>query len=139
MQMNLTERLRSLPKLTVVDAHVAGMPARVVLGGSALPLITGETAFQKMLCLMNEHDHIRQYLLNEPRGYPPVCANVVLPSNNSSCEFAYVIMEANKIYPPMCGQLVFFLLVLFQMMNQAALGPGITQLLLPLFFLRLGW
>ena len=38
-------------------------------------------------------DALRKLMLNEPRGYPALCANVILPPTNPEAQAGYVIME----------------------------------------------
>ncbi|KAK3241954.1 hypothetical protein CYMTET_48324 [Cymbomonas tetramitiformis] len=103
LQQILPDRAQRLPRMIVVDAHVCGGPARVILGGDLIPNISGKTAFEKMKNIEEHHDWIRKIVLNEPRGYPAGCANIVFPSTHPDCLFSYVIMEQAKVYPPMSG------------------------------------
>src|ERR1700693_6123324 len=41
-------------------------------------------------------------MLREPRGYPSLCCNLVLPAANPSADIGFIVMEATE-YPPMSG------------------------------------
>ncbi|MEM7133774.1 MAG: proline racemase family protein [Chloroflexota bacterium] len=86
--------------ITAVDAHACGEPGRVITGG--VPPIPGETMFAKMQWLERNHDGLRQRMLREPRGYPAMCCNVLLPPTHPDADAGYVIMEQTE-YPPMSG------------------------------------
>eukprot|EP00041_Stephanoeca_diplocostata_P013534 m.237400 g.237400 ORF g.237400 m.237400 type:complete len:327 (-) comp19369_c0_seq8:867-1847(-) len=87
--------------LGTIDCHAAGEPARVVISG--MPSVAGRTMMEKRIVLMNEMDHFRKLLLQEPRGYPCQNANIIFPSDAAGVQFGYVILEQNKIYPAMSG------------------------------------
>jgi proline racemase len=41
-------------------------------------------------------------MLREPRGYPALCCNLILPATQPNCDAGFVIMEQME-YPPMSG------------------------------------
>ena len=93
-------------KVSTIDLHAGGEPARVILSGHAiLPSVEGRTMAEKRIHFMKHHDHIRRLLLLEPRGYPCQNANSIFPSAISSSGLGCVILEQNKIYPMMSGKL----------------------------------
>jgi proline racemase len=83
-----------------VDLHAAGEPGRVILGG--VPDVPGATMFEKRLYLEQHSDGLRKLMLREPRGYPALCCNVVLPPTDPRAAAGFVIMEQTE-YPPMSG------------------------------------
>ena len=83
-----------------VDTHVCGEPGRVIVEG--VPDVPGATMFEKMVYLRDEADDLRQRLLREPRGYPAVCCNVILPPTHPDADAGFVIMEQTE-YPGMSG------------------------------------
>jgi len=101
----LPPRLRqAATRLVCVDCHAGGEPARVVIAG--LPSVPGNTMREKRAAFMEEHDHIREVLLLEPRGYPCQNANAVYKLSapgEQPPRFGFIIMEQNKIYPMMSG------------------------------------
>src|SRR5512142_876295 len=91
-------RFRSL--VTAVDAHACGEPGRVITGGVLDP--PGATMFDKMAWLREHRDDLRKRMLREPRGYPAMCCNVILPPTIPGADAGFVIMEPVE-YPPMSG------------------------------------
>ncbi|HYV37778.1 MAG TPA: proline racemase family protein [Gemmataceae bacterium] len=86
--------------LTAVDLHACGEPGRVITGG--VLDVPGKTMFDKMKYFQKHHDDVRLRMLREPRGYPALCANVILPPTHSAADAGFIIMEQVE-YPPMSG------------------------------------
>ncbi len=86
--------------ITAVDAHAGGEPGRVITGGVAD--VPGATMFEKMRYLAAHADGLRRLMLREPRGYPALCCNVLLPPTQPGADAGFVIMEQTE-YPPMSG------------------------------------
>jgi proline racemase len=86
--------------LMAVDLHAAGEPGRVILGGIAD--VPGNSMFEKRTHFEQHLDGIRKLMLREPRGYPALCCNVVLPPTDPRAAAGFVIMEQTE-YPPMSG------------------------------------
>jgi len=86
--------------ITAIDVHAAGEPGRVIVGG--VLDVPGTTMFEKMVYLREHHDDLRKRMLREPRGYPALCCNLVLPSTHPDADAGFVIMEQVE-YPPMSG------------------------------------
>jgi proline racemase len=82
-----------------VETH-SGEPMRVITGG--VPHIPGNTVYEQMRWLEKNDDQIRMLMLKEPRGYPPVCCNLVVPAKHPDAAAGYIIMEQNE-YPLMSG------------------------------------
>jgi proline racemase len=83
-----------------VDAHAAGEPGRVIVGG--VLDVPGATTFDRMTWLRENADDLRLWMLREPRGYPAANCNLVLPATDPAAAAAYVIMEQVE-YPGMSG------------------------------------
>ncbi|MGH7765239.1 MAG: proline racemase family protein [Candidatus Dormibacteraceae bacterium] len=92
--------MRASRMLMAVDLHAEGEPGRVILGG--VPDVPGETMFAKRVYFEEHLDGIRKLMLREPRGYPGLCCNVVLPPTDRRAAAGFVIMEQTE-YPPMSG------------------------------------
>lgn len=86
--------------ITAVDAHACGEPGRVITGG--VVDVPGRTMFEKMRYLAEHADGLRRLMLREPRGYPALCCNVILPPTQPGADAGFVIMEQTE-YPPMSG------------------------------------
>ena len=86
--------------VTAVDAHAGGEPGRVITGG--VLDVPGETMFAKKEYLEHHADSLRKRMLREPRGYPGLCCNLLLPPTRPEADAGFVIMEQTD-YPPMSG------------------------------------
>lgn len=86
--------------ISAVDLHACGEPGRVIVGG--VLDVPGKTMFEKMKHLERHGDGLRKRMLREPRGYPAVCCNLVLPPTRPEADAGFVIMEQVE-YPPMSG------------------------------------
>src|SRR5262245_850547 len=86
--------------IQAVDAHAAGEPGRVIVGG--VLDVPGATMYDKMRHLATQGDALRKCMLREPRGYPAANCNVILPSTHPEAQAGYVIMEHVE-YPGMSG------------------------------------
>ncbi|MGH2457111.1 MAG: proline racemase family protein [Candidatus Limnocylindria bacterium] len=93
-------RMRLDRSIRVVDAHAGGEPGRVVVGG--VHEVPGATMLEKRDHLWRSGDGLRRLVLREPRGYPAMCANVVLPPTLPDAHAGFVIMEQAE-YPAMSG------------------------------------
>ncbi|WP_432535124.1 proline racemase family protein [Kineococcus arenarius] len=82
-----------------VETH-SGEPMRVITGG--VPHIPGDTVYEQMRWLEANDDQLRQLMLREPRGYPPLCCNLVVPAKHPDAAAGYIIMEQVE-YPVMSG------------------------------------
>lgn len=86
--------------VTIVDAHAGGEPGRVIVDG--VHDVPGATMLEKRDHLWRAGDRLRRLVLREPRGYPAVCANLVLPPTLPGADAGFVIMEQAE-YPAMSG------------------------------------
>ena len=86
--------------ITAVDAHACGEPGRVITGG--VLDVPGSTMFEKKNYLERHADQLRTRMLREPRGYPAMCCNVILPPTDPRADAGFVIMEQME-YPVMSG------------------------------------
>ncbi|EGO65583.1 proline racemase family protein [Acetonema longum] len=82
-----------------VETH-SGEPMRVVTGG--VPNIPGNTVYEQMKWLEKNDDQVRMLMLREPRGYPPLCCNLIVPPKHPDAAAGYIIMEQVE-YPVMSG------------------------------------
>ena len=82
-----------------VETH-AGEPMRVITGG--VPNIPGNSVYEQMIHLRDHDDQLRLLMLREPRGYPPLCCNLIVPAKHTDADAGYIIMEQVE-YPVMSG------------------------------------
>ncbi|MGX9356378.1 proline racemase family protein [Roseobacteraceae bacterium S113] len=92
--------MRSTRMITAVEAHAEGEGGRVITGG--MPPLKGASVYEKMRDLATNHDHIRTLMLQEPRGNPALCCNVLVPPCDPSADAGFIIMEQSE-YAPMSG------------------------------------
>ncbi|HLC03474.1 MAG TPA: proline racemase family protein [Anaerolineales bacterium] len=92
--------MRITKMITAVDAHAAGEPGRVIVGG--IVDVPGKTMLEKKTYLETHADSLRMLMLHEPRGYPALCCNILLPPTHPDADAGFVIMEQTE-YPGMSG------------------------------------
>src|SRR5579883_1127491 len=92
--------MRASRVIQAVDAHAAGEPGRVIVGG--VLDVPGDTMYAKMVYLRMQADDLRQRMLREPRGYPAQNCNLILPPTRPEADAGFVIMEQVE-YPGMSG------------------------------------
>jgi len=86
--------------LLSIDSHVAGEPARLIIGG--LPPIHGQSTNDKRVYLSKNHDDIRQRMTREPRGHRDMFASILVEPESENAAFGLVYMDARR-YPYLCG------------------------------------
>jgi len=86
--------------LHTIDAHAAGEPLRLILGGFPEP--RGATMLDKRAWLRRRADHLRRALMLEPRGhqdmYGALLTRPVRPDSDAGVLFMH-----NEGYSTMCG------------------------------------
>jgi proline racemase len=92
--------MRLARMITAVDTHACREPGRVITGG--VMDVPGRMMFEKKVYLETQVDGLRKLMLREPRGYPALCCNVILPPTRPEAGAGFVIMEQTE-YPPMSG------------------------------------
>lgn len=85
---------------TTIDAHVAGQPLRLVTFG--VPQIPVGPVREQIARFQEKHDHIRRWLLAEPRGHAGLTGAVLFPSLDPEIDYGVVFMSAGG-YKPMSG------------------------------------
>ncbi|BCS17395.1 proline racemase family protein [Aspergillus puulaauensis] len=88
--------------INVVGCHCAGEVCDVIVGGVLDAPSKCSTMYEKLVHFRDNDDDIRQLLLNEPRGRPAMCTNLVLPPCDPAADAGFLIMESEE-YPPMSG------------------------------------
>ncbi|MFH9423808.1 proline racemase family protein [Streptomyces sp. NPDC017529] len=91
---------RSVRTFTAVDSHTEGMPTRVVIDG--VGTIPGATMADRRRYFMAHLDHIRQLLVNEPRGHAAMSGAVLQPPARADADWGVVYIEVSGCLP-MCG------------------------------------
>src|SRR5699024_3493613 len=101
--MNLTKML------TTVDMHVAGEPLRIITGG--LPEIKGNTQPERRAYCIEHLDHIRKFLMNEPRGHEGMYGCIITPLADIDADFRILFMH-NEHWSTMRGHVVIAVLTM---------------------------
>ncbi len=86
--------------ISAVDSHTEGMPTRVVTGG--IGVIPGDTMNAKRLHFLAHLDHLRHFLMDEPRGHAAMSGAILQPPTRADCDFGVVYIEVSGCLP-MCG------------------------------------
>ncbi|KAJ5656690.1 hypothetical protein N7507_008640 [Penicillium longicatenatum] len=86
--------------LTVVGCHAEGEVGDVITGG--VLDVPGRTMQEKLVHMSTKKDHLRQLLLNEPRGRASMNTNLILPPCDPRADAGFLIMESEE-YAPMSG------------------------------------
>ncbi|MFC1639985.1 proline racemase family protein [Gemmatimonadota bacterium] len=86
--------------IMAVDAHACGEPGRVIVGG--VLDVPGDSVFEKKVYIEAHQDELRTRMLREPRGYPALCCNLIVPPVHPDADAGFIIMEQME-YPAMSG------------------------------------
>jgi proline racemase len=86
--------------IRAVDSHTEGMPTRVVLDG--IGEIPGGTMNERRLHFIAHLDHLRHFLMDEPRGHPAMSGAILQRPTRSDCDWGVVYIEVSGCLP-MCG------------------------------------
>jgi proline racemase len=86
--------------VSTVDYHTAGEPFRIISGG--VPAIRGDTVLDKRLYAMEKLDHIRELVINEPRGHADMYGCFVTEPDDQDADFGAVFFH-NAGYSTACG------------------------------------
>ncbi len=87
-------------QLSTVEVHAEGEPGRVVL--DAAHLVEGDTMAERFAYCRAHLHPLRELLLHEPRGYPALCAVLLLPPVTRGADFGVVVLEQGG-FTPMSG------------------------------------
>ncbi len=85
---------------SAVDSHTEGMPTRVITGG--VGVIPGETMAARREYFMERLDHIRELLVNEPRGHAAMSGAILQPPTRTDADWGVLYIEVSGCLP-MCG------------------------------------
>lgn len=94
------------PNIEVVEMHTGGEPLRIVIRG--YPAIEGETILDKRRYVTEHLDHLRRFLMFEPRGHKEMYGALLVETNLPDADLAVLFMH-NEGYSTMCGHAVIAL------------------------------
>ncbi len=94
------------PPLEVLDMHTGGEPVRIVRGG--YPPVVGATILDKRRYAREHLDHLRRFLLFEPRGHADMYGALLVEPSLPKADLAVLFLH-NAGYSTMCGHAVIAL------------------------------
>lgn len=83
-----------------IEVHAEGEPGRILT--SVGQLVQGDSMAQRLAYARANLDWLRLLMLHEPRGYPGLCAVLILPPVNPGSHFGIVVLEQGG-FTPMSG------------------------------------
>jgi proline racemase len=86
--------------IRVVDSHTEGMPTRVVLDG--VGTIRGTSMLERRATFEAELDHLRTFLMFEPRGHAAMSGAILQPPTRDDADVAVLFIEVSGCLA-MCG------------------------------------
>lgn len=92
--------MRAKRLISVIDVHAEGEGGRVLL--NAFPLVRGGTMAERLEYAKAHLDGLRKVVLREPRGYPGLCANIIVPPANPQADIGLIVLEQGG-FRPMSG------------------------------------
>jgi len=92
--------MQSRRLISLVGCHAEGEVGDVIIGGVLPP--PGRTMFEKMRNMERDFDHIRRFLISEPRGSVARHVNLLVPRARDDCDAGVIIMEPTE-YVAMSG------------------------------------
>jgi proline racemase len=87
-------------KVKTIEAHAAGEPLRVIVGG--FPTIPGNTILERRRYLKNNLDFLRTALVWEPRGHADMYGAIITEPVNEGSDIGVIFLH-NEGYSTMCG------------------------------------
>jgi len=87
-------------RVRVIDAHAAGEPLRVIVGGFPEP--AGESILDRRRYAQEHLDSLRTALMWEPRGHADMYGAVVVPPSLPEADLGVLFLH-NEGYSTMCG------------------------------------
>ncbi|RCS65719.1 proline racemase [Brachybacterium sp. JB7] len=92
--------MRSTRVIHTVDAHVEGLPVRVVTGG--VPTFPGESMDERRRWFLESSDDLRTLLMCEPRGNGWMSGAILQPPTRPDADYGVLFIEVTGVLP-MCG------------------------------------
>jgi len=86
--------------IRTIDAHTAGEPLRVVVGG--IPALVGKSILERRRFTRENLDHFRRALMWEPRGHADMYGCIITPPATGEADFG-VLFTHNEGFSTMCG------------------------------------
>ena len=110
--------------MQTIDCHAAGEPLRIVMSG--LPPLPGDTMPARRAYMAEHCDHVRRFLMWEPRGHADMYGCIVTPPVSPGA-FCGVLFMHNEGYSTMCGHgIIGLTTVLIETGQLPAAEPTVT-------------
>ncbi len=88
------------PEIRTCEMHTGGEPVRIVTGG--YPPVPGATILDKRRHAQRRLDHLRRFLMHEPRGHNEMYGVIPVEPDHPEADLA-VLFCHNEGYSTMCG------------------------------------
>ncbi|ELZ15109.1 proline racemase [Haloterrigena salina JCM 13891] len=85
-----------------IDTHTGGEPTRIITGGLNREVFEGGTVQEQRDKFAEEFDHLREFLLKEPRGHDDMFGAITVPPSRDDVDLGLFFMD-NGGYLDMCG------------------------------------
>lgn len=112
-------------RVFAVDAHTAGEPLRVILGG--FPSLERDTILGRRRVAIERYDDLRRGLMWEPRGHADMYGCIVVPPVTARADFG-VLFTHNEGFSTMCGHGVIGVVTVVVEMGLVPVGAPETHL-----------
>ena len=110
--------------ITTTDYHTGGEPFRIVTGG--VPELLGATVLERRRWAAEQADHVRQVLVNEPRGHADMYGAFVTPPDDDGADLGVVFFH-NEGYSTACGHGTIALVTWAIDSGRVAIVPGVRE------------
>ena len=114
-------------RITTIDMHTGGEPLRVIVSG--FPELIGGSVLQYRRYIQHNFDHLRKFLLFEPRGHADMYGCILTPPNDDQGDFGVVFMH-NEGYSTMCGHAIIAISTLAVQMHWVEVKEGDNQIVI---------
>lgn len=108
-----------MQRIRVIDSHTAGEPTRVVLHG--FPDLGKGSMAEQLNIFRQKFDHLRNAIVNEPRGHSAIVGALLCESSDKSCD-AGVIFFNNVGFLKMCGHGTIGLVKTLEFLGKISVG-----------------
>ena len=89
-----------MTEISTTDYHTGGEPFRIATGG--VPALEARTVAERRKWAAANPDHVRQLLVNEPRGHADMYGGFVTPPDDAGADLGVVFFH-NEGYSTACG------------------------------------
>ncbi|MBX7171457.1 MAG: proline racemase family protein [Pyrinomonadaceae bacterium] len=108
-----------MQRIRVIDSHTAGEPTRVVIAG--FPDLGNGTVAERLEIFKANYDHLRNAIVNEPRGHSAIVGALLCESSDKTCD-AGVIFFNNVGFLKMCGHGTIGLIKTLEFLGKISVG-----------------